>query len=429
MAGRDDRYPAGSDCHRGQGQHVPRQRGRQHRHVELAARPSRIPAGTDRHHRSCAGLWRRHFLRVLPAPGRQCHDADQGGRQHADDRAEPFRRPGHENRERQQGLWWRRHPPFPRRHLAIQGRRGRCGLQHRLLHQRPAAAGDARGGQPHRTGLPPAGLAPGRRPGAVRVGAVGLHRPRPPAAGRRTTTAVRRPRLPAGQFRRGPEPEYDSRDNPFTPSRGYFVLAQGNAYLPAIGSDLTFQTWRTYGYGYWPLGSKLVLGGRADLRHAAGDVPFYRLPFIDLRGIASARYQGRQHRRARIRTALERHSALGRDRLHRRGACVGHARQLRRGLHRGQQGRWRALPDRAPDRPVRGRRLRLGARRQNHHHPDGKRLALSPGSRRSGTGPRPARDGPGTRRDIPAPVDRGYKKAPDRGLFHNWRSERDSNPR
>ncbi|MBO9718518.1 MAG: BamA/TamA family outer membrane protein [Pseudoxanthomonas sp.] len=85
--------------------------------------------------------------------------------------------------------------------------------------------------------------------------------------------------------------EYDSRDNPFTPSRGYFLLAQGVAYLPAIGSDLTFQTYRAYGYGHWPLGAKLVLGARADLRHAAGDVPFYRLPFIDLRGIASARYQ------------------------------------------------------------------------------------------------------------------------------------------
>ncbi|UNK56831.1 BamA/TamA family outer membrane protein [Pseudoxanthomonas daejeonensis] len=85
--------------------------------------------------------------------------------------------------------------------------------------------------------------------------------------------------------------EYDSRDNPFTPSRGYLLMAQGNAYLPEIGSDLTFQTYRAHGYGYWPVGAHLVLGGRADFRHADGDVPFYRLPYIDLRGIASARYQ------------------------------------------------------------------------------------------------------------------------------------------
>ncbi|WP_162434617.1 BamA/TamA family outer membrane protein [Pseudoxanthomonas koreensis] len=85
--------------------------------------------------------------------------------------------------------------------------------------------------------------------------------------------------------------EYDSRDNTFTPSRGYLAMAQGNAYLTRLGSDVTFQYYRAHGYGYWPLGTQLVLGGRADLRHADGDVPFYRLPFIDLRGIASARYQ------------------------------------------------------------------------------------------------------------------------------------------
>lgn len=85
--------------------------------------------------------------------------------------------------------------------------------------------------------------------------------------------------------------EYDSRDNPFTPSSGYFFQAQGNAYLPAIGSDITFQSYRMNGYGYWPIGARLVLGGRADLRSARGDVPFYRLPYIDLRGVPSARYQ------------------------------------------------------------------------------------------------------------------------------------------
>jgi hypothetical protein len=88
--------------------------------------------------------------------------------------------------------------------------------------------------------------------------------------------------------------EYDSRDNPFTPSRGYLFAAQGNAYLPAIGSDVEFQSYRVHGYGYWPLGRQLVLGGRADLRRVDGDVPFYRLPYIDLRGVPSARYQDDQ---------------------------------------------------------------------------------------------------------------------------------------
>ena len=85
--------------------------------------------------------------------------------------------------------------------------------------------------------------------------------------------------------------EYDSRDNSFTPSRGYLFQASGNAYLPGIGSDVTFQSYRVHGYGYWPLGTHLVIGGRAVVRRVNGDVPFYRLPYIDLRGIPSARYQ------------------------------------------------------------------------------------------------------------------------------------------
>ena len=85
--------------------------------------------------------------------------------------------------------------------------------------------------------------------------------------------------------------EYDNRDNPFTPSRGYLLKGDANFYLPGIGSDVTFQSYRVHGFGYWPVGRRLVVGGRADLRHADGDVPFYRLPYIDLRGVPSARYQ------------------------------------------------------------------------------------------------------------------------------------------
>ncbi|MEN5206570.1 hypothetical protein ABE493_00400 [Stenotrophomonas terrae] len=55
-------------------------------------------------------------------------------------------------------------------------------------------------------------------------------------------------------------------------------------------------------YGYLPLGSSTVLGLRADLRWADGHVPFYRLPYIDMRGIGSARYQDR--RAATVETEL-----------------------------------------------------------------------------------------------------------------------------
>lgn len=88
--------------------------------------------------------------------------------------------------------------------------------------------------------------------------------------------------------------EYDSRDNTFTPSRGWLGMVEGNAYDEAFGSDSNFQSYRGHAYGYLPLGTSTVLGLRADVRWANGEVPFYRLPYIDLRGIGSARYQDRR---------------------------------------------------------------------------------------------------------------------------------------
>lgn len=88
--------------------------------------------------------------------------------------------------------------------------------------------------------------------------------------------------------------EYDTRDNPFTPSKGYEAAFDTYFYEKAFGSDVTFQSYRAHVFGYWPLQKTVVLGLRADARMVNGDVPFYRLPFIDLRGIASARYQGQR---------------------------------------------------------------------------------------------------------------------------------------
>ncbi|AMJ55306.1 MULTISPECIES: BamA/TamA family outer membrane protein [Stenotrophomonas] len=96
--------------------------------------------------------------------------------------------------------------------------------------------------------------------------------------------------------------EYDNRDNPFTPSRGWLAMVEGNAYAKALGSDADFQSYRAHSYGYLPLGASTVLGLRADARWVNGQVPFYRLPYIDMRGIGSARYQ--DSRAATVETEL-----------------------------------------------------------------------------------------------------------------------------
>ena len=60
---------------------------------------------------------------------------------------------------------------------------------------------------------------------------------------------------------------------------------------PAFGSDNRFETYRTHAFIYEPFGDRFVGAFRVDGRAARGDVPFYQLPFIEMRGIPAARYQ------------------------------------------------------------------------------------------------------------------------------------------
>lgn len=85
--------------------------------------------------------------------------------------------------------------------------------------------------------------------------------------------------------------EHDSRDNIFTPNKGWKGAVDTLFYDPDWGSDTRFQAYRGHVFAYLPFGKDLVLGGRLDGRAARGLVPFYQLPFIELRGIPAARYQ------------------------------------------------------------------------------------------------------------------------------------------
>ncbi len=85
--------------------------------------------------------------------------------------------------------------------------------------------------------------------------------------------------------------EHDSRDNVFTASRGWKGYLEGMFYSPELGSDEKYQTYRANAFGYVPLGRQFILGGRADARAARGEVPFYQLPYLEMRGLPLARYQ------------------------------------------------------------------------------------------------------------------------------------------
>jgi len=85
---------------------------------------------------------------------------------------------------------------------------------------------------------------------------------------------------------------YDSRNNIFTPSSGIYAQVSAQLYSDAWGGDSTFQLPKFVAYGYYPASDKVTLGLKVSGRSSHGDVPFYLLPYIKLRGVPALRYQG-----------------------------------------------------------------------------------------------------------------------------------------
>ncbi len=87
---------------------------------------------------------------------------------------------------------------------------------------------------------------------------------------------------------------YDSRDNIFTPSTG--ISADISTMFYNLENDITgskdYLMTDAESKIYWPIFSNIVLGWRLHGGFSDGDIPFYALPFIDLRGIPAMRYQG-----------------------------------------------------------------------------------------------------------------------------------------
>lgn len=88
--------------------------------------------------------------------------------------------------------------------------------------------------------------------------------------------------------------DHDSRDNIFTPSQGTYVEIDIGAARSRLGGNTSFDSIFARAFHYRPLGSSAVIGFRGDGKFTRGEVPFYALPFIMLRGVPALRYQG-QH--------------------------------------------------------------------------------------------------------------------------------------
>jgi hypothetical protein len=86
--------------------------------------------------------------------------------------------------------------------------------------------------------------------------------------------------------------ELDNRDNIFTPDSGMKVHFDGIYSGRLVGSDYEFWRLNYYMYGYKMISRNVVLGLRLDGQQALGNPPFYLLPYINMRGIPAAEYQG-----------------------------------------------------------------------------------------------------------------------------------------
>lgn len=86
--------------------------------------------------------------------------------------------------------------------------------------------------------------------------------------------------------------EYDSRDNIFTPDKGFRWNTLFSTSAEWAGSDYSYRSINTAAFWWIPISHNLISGFRAEVQNLWGDAPFFMLPYISMRGIPVARYQG-----------------------------------------------------------------------------------------------------------------------------------------
>ena len=85
--------------------------------------------------------------------------------------------------------------------------------------------------------------------------------------------------------------EFDSRDNTFTPDRGYYAILQARAYSTVLGGKHDYEQLKADLQGFFPI-SPVVLAAHLDVNTTTDGAPFYGVPYILMRGIPAMRYQG-----------------------------------------------------------------------------------------------------------------------------------------
>jgi hypothetical protein len=86
--------------------------------------------------------------------------------------------------------------------------------------------------------------------------------------------------------------DWDLRNSVFTPDKGIRVNTLFNVDENWTGSDYSFQKLSAFVHWFFPINPHWISGLRVEGQQAYGSPPFYLLPFVNLRGIPVARYQG-----------------------------------------------------------------------------------------------------------------------------------------
>jgi hypothetical protein len=87
--------------------------------------------------------------------------------------------------------------------------------------------------------------------------------------------------------------ELDSRNNVFTPTKGFFLGLKGTYSDEWFGGDALYGRIGVTLIGYIPAGPKVFFGIRHESLYSLGDIPFYARPIVNLRGAPLMKYQNK----------------------------------------------------------------------------------------------------------------------------------------
>jgi outer membrane protein assembly factor BamA len=114
------------------------------------------------------------------------------------------------------------------------------------------------------------------------------------------TTVNLEPEMPSRKAKYpglGPIASYDSRENIFNPSRGWYLELETLFFGSSIGSDATFQKFDLPVNRYWSVCEDKILAAQVLGQVATGDVPFeeeYVMGVNNLRGYTDGKHRGQQ---------------------------------------------------------------------------------------------------------------------------------------